>query len=299
MNALNLKQYEHPKKEHQIQYDQLVGLDEHKTSLLTTLELLLKEEKLSQWLIKHHKKGFQLADQLVKGTPLIILSGDVGCGKTALAQSIATPLAVQLKERKIVVFETPSNIRGSGMVGEISNRITETFEQVKRKLGKENIGLLIIDEADDIATSRAQNQAHHEDRAGLNVLIKQIDTIARDNVKLAVILITNRVNALDPAIRRRAALQLNFERPKGKQLREVLTFIFDGIKYNKKSFERIFEILNDASITYSYSDLIQRVAKQAIYAAINENQPFSLELFEVALNQVMPSPMIEEAVIVS
>lgn len=298
MSKLNLKEYKHPNKESENQYNQLIGLEQHKADLLTTLELLLKEEKLSKWLAKHHKKGFQLADQLIKGTPLIILSGDVGCGKTALAQSIATPLALQLKERKITVFETPSNIRGSGMVGEISNRITASFEQAKQQLGRENIGLLIIDEADDIATSRAQNQAHHEDRAGLNVLIKQIDAISREKVKLVVILITNRINALDPAIRRRAALQLNFERPKGEQLREVLTFIFDGIKYNKKVFDRVFKALNDEPIAYSYSDLIQRVAKQAIYTAIHENQPFSLELFEVALNQVMPSPMIEAAVIV-
>lgn len=295
MRTLNLKQYEHPNKESDKQYQQLVGLDEHKASLLTTLELLLKEDKLSKWLTKYHKKGFQLADQLVKGTPLVILSGDVGCGKTALAQSIATPLAVQLKEQKITVFETPSNIRGAGMVGEISNRITEAFEQAKRKLGTDGMGVLIIDEADDIATSRAQNQAHHEDRAGLNVLIKQIDTLSREKVKLAVILITNRVDALDPAIRRRSALQLNFERPKGEQLKAVMKFIFTGIKYKQRTFDLLIKQLDEVSIAYSYSDLIQRVAKQAIYKAISENKPFSLELFKEVLDQIEPSPLIEKA----
>lgn len=295
MSTLNLKQYEHPNKESEKQYQQLVGLDEHKASLLTTLELLLKEDKLSKWLAKHHKKGFQLADQLVKGTPLVILSGDVGCGKTALAQSIATPLAVQLKERKIIVFETPSNIRGAGMVGEISNRITEAFEQAKRKLGTSSLGVLIIDEADDIATSRAQNQAHHEDRAGLNVLIKQIDLLSREKVKLAVILITNRIDALDPAIRRRSALQLHFARPKGEQLKEVMKFIFSDIKYKQRTFDLLIKQLDETLTTYSYSDLIQRVAKQAIYKAISENKPFSLELFKEVLDQVEPSPLIEKA----
>jgi hypothetical protein len=38
--------------------------------------------------------------------------------------------------------------------------------------------ILVIDEADDLATGRGQTQAHHEDRAGVNVLIKQINQLA-------------------------------------------------------------------------------------------------------------------------
>ncbi|MGG2362463.1 AAA family ATPase, partial [Salmonella enterica] len=85
-------------------------------------------------------------------------------------------------------------------VVEISNRITEAFTQAKSKVKGHDIGILIIDEADDLATDREQNQAHHEDRTGLNVLIKQIDTVGREKSNLAVILITNRLKVLDPAV---------------------------------------------------------------------------------------------------
>src|SRR5690606_12673165 len=128
---------------------------------------------------------------------------DVGCGKTELANAIGSPLA-KLLNKRIKCFETPSNIRRAGRVGEISNRITQAFDSVKMQLGKSEPGILIIDEADDLATSREQNQAHHEDRAGLNVLLKQIDSISREGYSISVILITNRLSVIDPAVIRRA-----------------------------------------------------------------------------------------------
>ncbi|MDB5016106.1 MAG: putative family ATPase, partial [Mucilaginibacter sp.] len=178
--AIRMPEISHPNKEAKKDFNMLVGIDAQKKELLTTLEMLLDQTKLKDWEKKFHSKGLPIMALLKTSNPLIILSGEVGCGKTALAQCIGTPLA-ELMNKPVKVFETPSNIRGGGLVGEISNRITEVFESVKSKLKDNELGLLIIDEADDIATSRAQNQAHHEDRAGLNVLIKQIDAIQKSN----------------------------------------------------------------------------------------------------------------------
>ncbi len=283
---------EHPNKGAEKQYAELIGIDENKSNLLSSLSLLLDNNKIEDWQSKHHKKEIAIVNQIYSGTPLVILSGDVGCGKTALAQSIATPLSIKL-DKKITVFETPSNIRGSGLVGEISNRITEAFEQAKRKLGKDNPGILIIDEADDIATSRSQNQAHHEDRAGLNVLIKQIDLIRKENVNLAVILITNRVNALDPAVRRRTSLHLVFERPIGEKAKEVVKYILKDIEYDESKLEDVMNYIEGQDIPYSFSDLIHRVAKQAIYKAIEVDEPFTIDLFRATLETITPSPLID------
>ncbi|WP_452224421.1 AAA family ATPase [Lacinutrix chionoecetis] len=289
---VNLYNIEHPNKIAEKQYAELIGIDENKSNLLSSLSLLLDNDKIKDWQTKHHKKEISIVNQIYSGTPLVILSGDVGCGKTALAQSIATPLSIKL-DKKITVFETPSNIRGSGLVGEISNRITEAFEQAKRKLGKTDLGVLIIDEADDIATSRSQNQAHHEDRAGLNVLIKQIDLIRKENVNLAVILITNRLEALDPAVRRRTSLNLIFERPSGEKINEVVEYIFKDIDYDKPLFEDIINYIQAQEIPYSFSDLIHRVAKQAIYKAIEIDTPFTIEIFKTTLETTKPSPLID------
>jgi len=77
-------------------------------------------------------------------------------------------------------------------------------------------GILVLDEADDLATRRGQMQAHHEDRAGVNVLIKQIDQLSKAKAPITVIIITNRADVLDPAVVRRAALRLDFHRPDGR-----------------------------------------------------------------------------------
>lgn len=291
-SALTLYSSDHPNKYSKKDYESLIGIDGHKSSLLKTLELLLQPDIISDWVKKYHDNEFKIIHQLNSGTPLIILSGEVGCGKTALAQSIATPLGDKMNQ-KITVFETPSNIRGSGLVGEISNRITESFEQVKRKLKSNDYGILIIDEADDIATSRSQNQAHHEDRAGLNVLIKQIDLIKKQKINMAVILITNRLTALDPAIRRRTTLQLTFERPNEEQQEQILNHIFEGIKIESKEKIKVLNYLQESQIPYSFSDLFQRVTKQSIFKAIELDVPFDIGLFYEILQQTDPSPLIE------
>lgn len=290
-NTLKLSEYDHPSKEVMKDYNLLVGIDEQKKELLKTLSMLLDNKKIQQWEKKYHSKGLPLMAHLKTSSPLVILSGEVGCGKTALAQSIGTPLAELLKT-PVKVFETPTNIRGSGLVGEISNRITEVFESAKARLKNDEAGLLIIDEADDLATSREQNQAHHEDRAGLNVLIKQIDSVKKSNKRLAIIMITNRVVVLDPAIRRRTSLHLTFERPSGKKLEDVLTWILEGIEWKKADMDKLIKTCASHSVPYSFSDLIQRAAKQALYEAVEHNVPFSVSLFQQVLEKTEPTPLL-------
>jgi AAA+ superfamily predicted ATPase len=286
---LKIKITEHPNKAAEKEFNQLIGIEKEKSKLLSSLTHLLDDKWIKEWLKIHHSNNLPIFEHVSSGTPLVVLEGDVGCGKTALAQSIGTILSNEVN-KKIKVFETPSNIRGGGLVGEISNRITETFDQTKRNLKKDELGILIIDEADDIATSREQNQAHHEDRAGLNVLIKQLDLIKRDDKKLAVILITNRVGVLDPAVRRRSSLQLRFNRPTGSDLKDLLRYILTDVATSEKEVENLVNNLSKKEILYSFSDLVQRVTKDAIYNSIEKNIPFSLKSFKESLDQIMPSP---------
>ena len=289
---VKLQEHKHPNNSAEAYYNDLVAIDKQKETLLNTLQLFFDREKIEKWQKQHHPKALAFLKNLNSGIPLIILSGDVGCGKTALAQSIGTPLAKAI-DKRIVVFETPSNIRGAGRVGEISNRITDAFEQVKSKIKSGQIGILIIDEADDLATDRDQNQAHHEDRAGLNVLIKQIDLIARENIPLAVLLITNRLKVLDPAIIRRATQTIEFGRPNEEERKLVFERLFDGVDISPKDISEIVEASNHPEIPFSFSDLIQKVGKQALYLAIQTNRPFGKDVYIEVLKNVKPSPIIK------
>ncbi len=288
---LKIKITKHPNKTAEKEFNQLMGIDKEKSKLLSSLTHLLDDKLTKEWIKTHHNNNLPVFEHINSSTPLVVLEGDVGCGKTALAQSIGTILSTSIN-KKVTVFETPSNIRGGGLVGEISNRITEAFDQTKRNLKKDELGILIIDEADDIATSREQNQAHHEDRAGLNVLIKQLDLIKRDDKKLAVILITNRVGVLDPAVRRRCSLQLRFNRPTGSSLKDVLTYILSDIASSEKEIDELVKYLAKSEVLYSFSDLIHRVAKEAIHTSIENDVPFTIQSFKSALEKIEPSPQM-------
>lgn len=288
---LKLQKTIHPNhKDHEIRYNNLIGLNSQKSELLMTMKMILNEKLIGNWERKHHSKELTFLKKGLKLNPLIILSGEVGCGKTELAQTIGTPLGLLL-DSQITVLQTPSDIRGSGLVGQLSARITSAFEQTKSEI-KNGYGILIIDEADDVATSRSQIQAHHEDKAGVNALIKEIDSIEKNKKNIVVILITNRMSSLDPAVIRRACLHLEFKRPSKNELPFIFHHILDGVEITDKQIEELSNTALKKKIPFSYSDLFQRIANQAIIEAISKDIPFSASLLQEVINKTEPTPLI-------
>jgi AAA+ superfamily predicted ATPase len=242
---------------------------------------------------EYHKKGLPYIERVLTADSLIILSGDVGCGKTELAHSIGTPLSELMGGETILLFETPSDIRGGGHVGEVSLRITAAFEFAKTNLKKGEYGILLIDEGDDLATSREQMQAHHEDRSGVNVLIKEIDKVQRDKINLAIILITNRASSLDAAVMRRAALHLEFERPKEPVLTILFKQLFEGIELNDEDLADIIKTCNSKGTQYTFSDITKRIGKQSIISAWRQNLPLTKDIILEIINKTSPSPELK------
>ncbi|WP_158623830.1 AAA family ATPase [Corallococcus llansteffanensis] len=290
MAELHLLEKKHPDDTAQVHFDALIGIDAHKEMLVDGLILLLSHKRLEAWSHRHHPKGLRLLETLHGVSPLVLLSGEVGCGKTALATTVGTPLAKELKE-KVLVLETPSNIRGTGMVGELSARVTDAFIQARAKVGK-GVGLLIIDEADDLGLSRSESQAHHEDRAGLNVLIKQIDLLSREKTRMAVLMITNRARAMDPALLRRATLTLEFRRPGSAERLLLFERLLEGVRYHAKDVE-LLVTRSERPVLFSYSDLMQRVARTALLDSLRKDKALGPESLLVALDAIEPSPLME------
>jgi SpoVK/Ycf46/Vps4 family AAA+-type ATPase len=290
MTELDLLETKHPDKRAAARFADLMGIDSHKQQLLEELLLLVEPKHIATWLKHHHPKGLALAERLAHRSPLVLLEGDVGCGKSALAGSIGTPLAERLHER-VIVLETPSNIRGTGLVGELSARITAAFTQAKARVGGGH-GLLIIDEGDDLGTQRAQMQAHHEDRAGLNVLIKQIDLLEREGTRLAVILITNRADVLDAALVRRASLTLRFVRPNADARRHLIERLLHGLSPSRREVDELVAASERAGTPFTYSDLVLRVGTAALRRALRENKPISVAAFLDAVRETEPSPLL-------
>ncbi len=294
MDSVKLQKVKHTPNSSKIkkQYDLLIGLEKQKQQLLSNLRMILDSEGYNRWLKKYHPKGLTFLPRYFKRSPLIILSGDVGCGKTELASLIGTPLAEILKE-KVLVFSTPSDLRGSGKVGEISARITQTFRIVQEDMDTK-FGILIMDEADDVASSREEEQQHKEDKAGVNALIKEIDQLEKTNQKLAVIFITNRSSAMDPAILRRAAIEIYFERPTKDVISEIVDCISVDLSFDNKSKSELVKALCREDTPFTYSDIFRRILPQGLSLAWQNNQSLDKKLLLEVINQTTASPKFRQ-----
>jgi len=290
--SLKLLEQRHPNKEIARRYQQLQGLELHQSQLLRNLHLFFDPAILNRWQKEHHPNGISFLNNGSRFSPLILLSGDVGCGKTELAQTVGTPLTEVLGGKTVVTFETPSDIRGKGHVGELSSRITAAFSYAKGNLRQGQVGILIIDEADDLATSRDQNAAHHEDRAGVDVLIKEIDRIEREEIPLAIMMITNRFKALDPAIVRRASIQLEFVRPNSETIKKLLEAAFEGLGFSDKEINKVCKVCAEKSVPFTYSDLTKRMPRICLSKALDLNEPITSELIIQEIIRMNPSPPI-------
>lgn len=188
----------------------LVGLDAIKRQVIAEAQVLLDPGVVEAWSRKAHKKVIQAVNDVTDRTPLVVLAGDVGTGKTEIAETVGDPIARLLK---VPVFLYPLSLsaRGHGAVGEMTTLLTRAFENVHENAkgghgrdGKlRHASMLLIDEADALAQSRELAQMHHEDRAGVNALIRGIDGLRNERLPVLTIMCTNRIDAIDPAVRRR------------------------------------------------------------------------------------------------
>ena len=289
MNAIKLHEIKHPDRKCIAVYESLVGIDAQKEDLIQFLLSVLDRDRIGRWEAKHYPKGLALADALKQRSPFVILAGEVGCGKTALATSVGSAIAAATNAR-VVSVETPSDIRGGGMVGELSSRVTSAFAEAQSVVGK-NLGILIIDEGDDVGTSRSQMQAHHEDRAGLNVLIKEIDGLARHDARIAVLLITNRLAALDPALIRRAHV-VTFHRPDEQARRALFMHLLKGIAHSARDVDELVEV-SAKEPAFSFSDIVHRGMDIVVRSAIQHDQPISVPRLKAVLAALVPTPLVE------
>lgn len=252
-------------------YESLLGLDHVKRALSRNAEVLLDPASLLGWSKSKHGAVLPVVEELAGRTPLFVFAGDVGTGKTTLAETFAHPIAVAHR-LAVHVMRLSLRARGTGAVGEMTRLIGDAFDEVigrGRKLEKRGALVLVIDEADAIAQSRELGQMHHEDRAGVNALIRGIDQVASERLRVVVVMCTNRLTALDPAVRRRAAAEFQFHRPTAAQRLQLFERAFDGAGFDTEILERFVQLTGDDDRGYghTFSDLVNRVLPAAVLEA--------------------------------
>lgn len=245
----------------------LVGLDDHKTKLTKVLALLVNPGGLKRWGDEHHPGANLMLDTVLHRPPLVILAGDVGSGKTELAETIGDAVARQ-EGIEVALLPLSLSARGKGKVGEMTQLISAAFDFTLKeaagmmsKEGAQGAVILLVDEADALAQSRETGEMHHEDVSGVNAFIRGIDRLAIQRLPAAVIMCTNRYEALDPAVRRRSAELLYFGRPDETARRRLLEPRLTELAFKPADIEAIIVATGprDGMPGFTYSDLTQRL----------------------------------------
>lgn len=281
-------------------FEALIGIDHIKLRLVNEASVLINPQVLVHWSAKHHGSTLDAVRAVEERAPLIVLAGDVGTGKTELAESAGDPIARTLNLPVLTLYPLSLSARGRGLVGEMSTLITQAFEHVRSSLGQardstgriRSAAILLIDEADAIAQSRELSQMHHEDRAGVNALIRAIDSFRRDKLPVLTVLSTNRADALDPAIVRRAAHVFTFTRPNTEQRNHVLTSALAGAGISTAAIDNAARLLGSDSERawgVTYSDLRQRFVPDLVLNAYGSDAPITESALAEAARTFVPT----------
>lgn len=265
---------------------------------------LLDPVLLEKWSTTHYKTVLRVVREVINRTPLVILAGDVGTGKTEIAESFPDTLARSLGV-SATLYPLSLSTRGRGGVGEMTTLLTEAFKKISdvARSGRDSDGklksavILLIDEGDALAQSRELDQMHHEDRAGVNALIRGVDGLRRDRLPVLTIISTNRELALDPAIIRRAARILRFTRPNDQQRLELLSWQLKGSGIDDTSLSEIVRLTgprDGRDFGCTYSDLRQRYLVEVVLDSLDTGPLSGERLIQIA-DGFVPTPPFRDA----
>lgn len=180
-DTTKLKVTEKPIKEpetemQQITYEDVGGLDEEIRKIREMVELPLKHPELFKRLGIDPPKG-------------VLLHGPPGCGKTLIAKAVANE-----SEAHFISIQGPEIM--SKFYGESEARLREIFKEAEENAPS----IVFIDELDAIAPKREEVTGEVERRVVAQLLTLMDGLQTRGQV--IVVAATNRVNAVDPALRR-------------------------------------------------------------------------------------------------
>ena len=264
-----------------ISYEDIGGLKDEVQRVREMIELPMKHPELFQ----------QLGIEPPKG---VLLHGPPGTGKTLLAKAVANECGAEF-------FSIAGPEIMSKYYGESEQRLREIFENARDNAPS----IIFIDELDSIAPRREEVTGEVERRV-VAQLLTMMDGL-EERGQVVVIGATNRVDAVDPALRRggRFDREIEIGVPDVHDRLEILQIHTRGMPLENVNLEKL------ASITHGFvgADL-SGLAKEAAMKALRRYLP-NLDLekevprefletmrvtnndFAEALKEVQPSAMRE------
>jgi AAA+ superfamily predicted ATPase len=292
---------EYPDSTSEEKYNSLIGLDDIKNRLVKETTILLNPSLLTNWSTQKYGKIIPVLDLFNRRNSLFIFAGDVGTGKTTLAESFGDYLS-RMNNMPISLYSLSLSTRGFGKVGDISRLVLQAFSNIKTD-AKQLITssgsftgacIFLIDEADSLVQSRDSNQMQHEDRAGVNSFIQGLDSFTKYRYPIVTIICTNRLSTIDPAVRRRSADTFEFNRPDHTQRMALFRSYLSDLNLREEDFQTLITLTDrteQRSYGYSYSDIIQKILPQIVMDSF-PNDVISMEKILHILEKIPPTPPI-------
>jgi len=274
----------------------LLGFDARYERIKNQLRLLLHIDQIETWNQKNHGGQLALSTLVADQYPLVVFYGDVGTGKTAMAECIANRLVEESRSEDSILFKMSNRVRGSGKVGEMGTLMIDAFQKVTQSAGKSRHAILIIDEGDSLAAARSQAHSHHEDKVAVNTLIQSIDELRKLGGRVVTILCTNRLTALDPALVRRAAIVEEFRRPSNEERSQLLSMDLAALNLEPVELDHLVAATGakNGQPSWTYSDIRTRLYPSALSRAFPDRPMTFKDLLDTATG-MRPSPVLEDA----
>ncbi|MBA7660242.1 ATP-dependent zinc metalloprotease FtsH [subsurface metagenome] len=229
----------------EITYEDIGGLSEEIKKIREMVEIPMKHPEIFQRLGIEPPKG-------------VLLHGPPGTGKTLLAKAVANE-----SEATFILLNGPEVM--SKFYGESEKKIRDIFEEAEKTAPT----IIFIDELDAIAPKREDVMGEVERRV-VSQLLTAMDGL-KSRGKVIVLAATNRVNSIDPALRRpgRFDREIEINVPSKKGRLSILKIHTRGMPFSKDV--KLEEI---ASITHGFvgADL-EALAKEAAMSVLRKLLP--------------------------
>ena len=266
-------------------FGDFTGLDQNVVSVVTDTKIKFadvagNEEAKAE--LKEVVKFLKDPDSFAKlgaGVPKgVLLGGPPGTGKTLLAKAIAgeagTPF-LKVSGSQFVEL----------LVGVGAARVRELFEKARSL----EPSIIFIDEIDSIARARSGNNSmgggNDEREQTLNQILTEMDGFS-SNTGVVVIAASNRIDILDPAIKRagRFDRQITINNPNLKERQAILKVHARGKKLDSSvSLAQIAQ----RTIGFSGADLANLLNEAAILATRRKKNTITMEEVNLSVDRIV------------